>query len=324
MSKSAHGDEGYANCFENGVKVVVVLNVAAGGVGATSRDVLPTQLRESFAASGIEADVAVCEPTSLTQTAQDAAATGVDAVVAAGGDGTVRAVAAGLVGTDVPLAVLPLGTRNHFARDLGVPLDLFEAVRGIAGGSIQCVDIGEVNGQLFVNNSSIGLYPRAVLRRNVEQRRRGRSKWSAMLLAMGRVLRRLKLVSVHVVTSERAWTVSTPFVFVGNNVYETRVLSLGRRASLAEGMLSLYTVHCRGRLHLLWVLLRALIGRIKAVRDLESETLTEVWVGTHRRRLAVALDGEVRHLSSPLHYRVVPGALRVVVPTKSAMLRDAA
>ena len=126
--------------------------------------------------------------TNINQLAAEARAVG-ELVVAGGGDGTLSAVAAALVGTDTALGVLPMGTLNHFAKDLGIPLKLEKAVQTLFTGKIARVDVGEVNGRIFLNNSSIGFYPRIVQARKREQRR-GRSKWVAFAQAAATVFRK--------------------------------------------------------------------------------------------------------------------------------------
>ena len=156
-------------------------------------------------------------------------------VVAGGGDGTVNAVAGSLVGTDTALGVLPIGTLNHFAKDLGIPLGLEAAVRNIFTGQVIKVDVGEVNGRVFVNNSGVGLYPHIVRQREEEQRH-GHVKWVAFLLAVGSVLRRYSRLRVRLHMDEaEALARVTPFLFVGNNRYEIAGLEIGKRASLDSG-----------------------------------------------------------------------------------------
>jgi diacylglycerol kinase family enzyme len=296
------------------VKVAVLLNARRCGDGAD-------QLGDTLRTAGLEVELVACEPARLTETARRLAP-GVDAVIAAGGDGTVSAVAAGLVGGQVPLAVLPLGTLNHFARDLGMPLELPAAARAIATGRVAQIDVGEVNGRVFVNNSSIGLYPEMVRIRDRDQRATGRGKWPAMVLAALRVLRRFRLHAVRVEMPHRVVSAVTPFVFVGNNDYSTSVSSLGQRPTLAGGRLSLYVIRTRGRLHTLLVLARAMLGRAEAVHELDTELVTELWVSPRARRVRVALDGEVTTMTAPLHYRIRPGALAVVMPPAADVARS--
>ncbi len=296
------------------MKVAVVMNAAAGSIGEGQREERVQQIRDAFAAAGVETEMLLCEPAHLTETARKAARQGFDAVVAAGGDGTVSALAGALAGGEVPLAVLPLGTLNHFARDLGMPDDLVAAARAIATKRTVRVDVGELNGRVFINNSSIGLYPEMVMRRDIQQKQSGRSKWPAMLLAAFRVLRRFKLLTVRVQTPETTCMTRTPFVFVGNNAYSMAIPTVGKRVAIDQGHLGLYLLHSKSRLHMIWVVLRALLGRAKAAPALTIQLVTEVDIRSHRRALTVALDGEVVRMRTPLHYRIRAAALPVLAP----------
>jgi diacylglycerol kinase family enzyme len=297
------------------VKVAVIMNIAAGSIGLARAEEQRAAVRDAFVAAGVEVDLRPAEGPKLTETARAAAASGVDAVVAAGGDGTVSAVASALAGGDVPMAVLPLGTLNHFARDLGMPKDLAEAARAIAEGRLARVDVGEVNGRVFVNNSSIGLYPLVVRAREAEQKRTGHGKWRAMAAAIWRVLRRFPLVSVLVKTEAGSIVTRTPFVFVGNNTYEFRPLAIGRRSALDGGHLCLYTFRCTSRWKLLWLAVRAIFQDAESVDNVEVAAVDALEVVLPRRRhVQVAADGEVITLRSPLRYAVRAGALPVIVP----------
>jgi diacylglycerol kinase family enzyme len=236
-------------------------------------------------------------------------------VVAAGGDGTVSTVAGALIDGVVPVAVLPLGTLNHFARDIGMPLDLAEAARAIAAGPVARVDVGEVNGRTFINNSSIGLYPEIVLTRDAVRRQTGKRKWVAMLHALWRVLRRFPLLRVRLDTPDRRLDARSPLVFVGNNEYLVEATALGKRERLDGGRLSVYVMRCRGRFQLLWLMLRTIFQRPERVPDCENDSVREAWVTLRRphRSVKVALDGEVVRMGSPLHYQIRTAALPVVV-----------
>jgi diacylglycerol kinase family enzyme len=233
-------------------------------------------------------------------------------IVAAGGDGTVCAVAQVLAGGAVPLGILPLGTLNHFARDLGLPLDIRAAVAVIAAGRIATVDAAEVNGRVFVNNSSIGLYPNMVRDRDRQPRRR--AKWLAMALALLRVLRRPMARRLIIECGGRVERQRTPFAFIGNNVYDTTLPTLGRRATLSAGELCLFVAKPRSHLAAVGLMLRLALGRADQARDFESSIAKALEIDSRHRRLTIALDGEVLRLRTPLRYRSRPGALRVLVP----------
>jgi diacylglycerol kinase family enzyme len=307
----------------SGVKIAVVMNAGAGSIGAAKREARKQEILAACAAAGIEARVHMCEPARLVANVRDLAARGADAIVAAGGDGTVSAVAGALVGGATPLAVLPLGTLNHFARDIGMPTgDVAAAIRAIGAFHTRWIDVGELNGRVFINNSSIGLYPEMLSVREHERRANGHSKWWAMLRASARVLRRFPLLEVTIAAGTRILAARTPFVFVGNNEYALRLLTLGARPALDRGQLSLYMIRSTTRLKMFWLMVRAFLQRLDLVKDFEAHATSELIVRTGRHRLRVALDGEVEWMVPPLHYRSRPQALRIVAPPPAVQRQD--
>ncbi len=176
--------------------MIVILNGAAGP-DEKGEDV-DENIRQLFAAAGKEAEIQHPDEThDLVALAKAAAESDSDVVVAGGGDGTISAVAGALVGTGKTLGVLPLGTLNHFAKDLGLPLELPEAIETIAHGAVREVDTGEVNGRIFLNNSSLGLYPQVVARREEQEEKLGRGKWPAFFAAAVQTLRRYPSLSLR-------------------------------------------------------------------------------------------------------------------------------
>ncbi|MGH7874240.1 MAG: diacylglycerol/lipid kinase family protein, partial [Candidatus Binatia bacterium] len=250
----------------------------------------------------------------IIEAARDAARQKPLAVVAGGGDGTINAVASMLIGSEIALGVLPMGTLNHFAKDLNIPLELEAATHNIIAGHAIQIDVGEVNGRIFLNNSSLGLYPTMVIHREKQQQRLGRRKWHAFAWAVLTMLRRYPFMSVRLSTNDQELIRSTPFVFVGNNEYQMDGFNIGVRGCLDAGQLSVYVPHRTGRLALLRLALRALFGRLHEARNLDTLCTKAIWIDTHRKRLHVAIDGQVALIDTPLHYSVRPGALRVIVP----------
>jgi diacylglycerol kinase family enzyme len=298
------------------MKVIVLRNAAAGTTPAEETDAEERKLRAAFDGTGADVDVRRVEGKHLTETAARLAKEHGDGtvIVAAGGDGTQSAVAAARAGTGTPMGVLPMGTLNHFAKDLGLPLDLADAARVIATGRPRPIDVAAVNDRVFVNNSSIGLYPRVVRHRDEMRERLGHGKWYAMLKAVLAVFRRFPLVRVRLTAQGREWTQTTPFVFVGNNQYEIESYNLGGRTSLERGDLCIYFANRTGRLGMLRLAVRALLGLLRQDRDFNALCATEVVIDTNRRRVSVAFDGEVEELTPPLTYRIRPKALNVVLP----------
>jgi diacylglycerol kinase family enzyme len=296
------------------LKIIVIVNRGGGSAaGAEER------IREAFDGTGIEAEVRVVEPGELGRhCAEVAEAKGVDALVAAGGDGTVSTAAGAVADTGLPLGVLPMGTFNHFARDAGIPLDLKEAAAAIAAGRTRWVDAAEVNGRLFVNNSAVGLYPMLVRTREAQQRQLGRTKRRAMLVAAARALWRFSSRRLTLRFAGMKAPIETPLLFVGNNKYETGLLSLGQRAAIDRGELCLYAPLARSRLGFAWLSLRAVLGRPDRQDDfLTVEGIEEAEIDSNRRSLLVAVDGEAMPMETPLKYRIRKGAVKLIVPAPS-------
>jgi diacylglycerol kinase family enzyme len=235
-----------------------------------------------------------------------------DTVVAAGGDGTVSAVAARLAGTDRALGVLPGGTLNHFARDLGIPADLERAAAIVRAGRTRRVDIAEVNGRAFINNSSIGLYVE-IVREREKFRQHGWRKWIAFAAAVTGSLAHWPIVRARLEIEGRVQNRRTPFLFIGNNRYRMEGLRMGARDRLDEGQLYFLAARSLSRAALLRMAVRGLTGGLRDSGDLDVLCAREAVVRT-RRSVQVALDGEIVRLRSPLHYRIRPGALKVIAP----------
>ena len=248
--------------------------------------------------------------------ARDALRRGAKTLVAAGGDGTVSAVAATLLDSDATLGVLPLGTLNHFAKDLKIPLELEDAARVIANGAIARIDAGEVNGRAFINNSSLGVYPQMLAWRE-DYRREGWTKWAALFWSAVTALRWMPFLRLRLTAAGAEESSLTPMIFIGNNDYEIEGFRAGTRRRVDAGRLFIYTVNARTPARLLHLSLMALMGRLRQAQDFESLCVVEAWIETRRRWVKVSLDGEIARLESPLHYRTRPSSLRVIVPGKS-------
>ncbi len=289
----------------------VIINSASG---FSDKEEVSRQLSEIFNASGLAADISLArDGAEVAQLARAAARDNWRVIVAGGGDGTINAVASAVIGTDKVLGILPLGTLNHFARDLKIPNDLEAAAHAIVSGRVINVDIGEVNGRIFLNNSSLGLYP-IIVREREKKQRLGSAKWPAFIWAAFTALRRYPFLDIRLSADGKEFHRRTPFVFIGNNEYVMETFNIGLRDCLDRGQLSLYMTHRTGRWGLVRLALRALLGRLREDKDFLALCTNEVRIETRRKRLRVAFDGEVDILEVPLHYRVRPGALRVLVP----------
>jgi YegS/Rv2252/BmrU family lipid kinase len=296
--------------------IEVIINAGSGSVLG---DETARSLRERFIAHGVPANVHLTRHGREIEQLAKHAVEDADIVVAGGGDGTISAVAREVSATGKTLGVLPLGTLNNFSKDLGIPQTLAGAVRTIVRGEVKTIDLAEVNGRSFINNSSIGLYPRIVLRR-VEQQRLGRGKWNAAFWAALQMFRLSPFLKVRIELDGKSFLRKTPFVFVGNNEYEMDLYNIGRRPALDEGELSVYFLHRGGRLGVTLLLFHTLFGRLRQWKDFEEVNTKSITIQTRRKKLHVALDGEVLSMATPLKYRVLPKALNVIVPGEVSSL----
>jgi diacylglycerol kinase family enzyme len=292
--------------------IAIVLNPASG---AERRPRLREKVEDLCRDAGIDARMhELAHPRDLSGVLRKALDSHPAAIVAAGGDGTVSAVAAAVAGTSTPLGILPVGTLNHFAKDAGLPLDLQKAVQTVAARHTRRVDVARVNNRVFINNSSIGVYPSVVASRE-RLHREGHAKWAAFALATVDVLRRDGEVAVRLQGDRAKIGARTPFVFVGNNEYLVEGVNLGARTRLDAGRLYAYFAPPVRTRHLPMLFARAVFGLARRDHALQSVTGTELWIDTPLLpTIEVACDGELLTLSTPLHYQSWPGALTLLAP----------
>jgi diacylglycerol kinase family enzyme len=297
------------------MRVAIVVNESGGNAIGESRETLPERLSGLFRARGIDAHVQLARPGALAEQFRSAAAARPDVLVAVGGDGTVSCGADAAVKAGITLGVIPRGTFNHFARDARIPIALEAAVDTISAGRVQAVDVAELNGRVFINNSAIGLYPMMVQDREAQRHRLGRSKRVAMIVACLRAFRHFHRHRLAVRIEGREAPISTPLMFVGNNRYETALLTMGRRARLDEGVLSIRALLVESPLHLLGLALRGLFWGFDQQRDFANlDSAREAVILSLQPALRVSLDGETHLFETPLRYRILPRALHLLVP----------
>ncbi|ACB77174.1 diacylglycerol/lipid kinase family protein [Opitutus terrae] len=297
------------------MNAILILNPQAGALAHGAGDAAsPIKLHDAFAAAGVDVALRPVNGDELGATVAAAVAQKPEAIFVGGGDGTISAAAAHLVDTGVPLGVLPLGTLNHFARDLGVPTPWREAVVALACGQVRHVDVGEVNGRIFINNCSIGSYAEAVRRRDALRSDRGHGKWRAMLLASFSVFRELRRIRLHLNLPHQALDLRTPFLLVANNRYSGHVLESSLRDRLDQGQLWFYSTRARGRADVLRLVWQTLVRELDDADALDVQAASTAVLSSPQASLPVAADGELLTLHPPLQLRIRPGALSVLAP----------
>lgn len=252
-------------------------------------------------------------PDRVTQAVREAVADGATRVAVAGGDGTISAAAAGVARTPVELVVIPAGTLNHFANDHGIPEDFDGACAVASSPRVRHVDVGWVNGRLFLNTSSVGVYAHFVrVREHLEP---GIGYWASSIAAMVRTFARVRAFPIRLESDAVERSYETPLVFIGVGERELKLPKLGGRVAGGRSGLHVMVVKGRRRSRLVALALAAAargIGAISRTPHLDSFLASRCTI--EQRHHAVAVDGEIVTMTSPLEYEVRVGALRLVVP----------
>jgi diacylglycerol kinase family enzyme len=299
--------------------IAVVVNASAGQRLALSSSSFQDYLQALFATYRLEAEFYFIAPEKLAGTLNDICHRKFDTVVVGGGDGTLNTAVSYLAQTSITLGILPLGTFNNFSRTLGIPLALEKAVEVIAKGARTLVDVAEVNGHIFINNASAGIYARAVRLREMLRRRFGWPKLPAMVYALLAVLWRLPQLDLRLAyLPEGFQSIRVPFIFIGNNPYTSRPLPLVRENSVTQGCLGVFFTPGIGRKGLTMMIAKSLLRPIQQDPAFEERQVQELIIRSPKQRLYVTLDGEVVVLRSPLIFRTRPQALQVICSEASA------
>jgi diacylglycerol kinase family enzyme len=275
------------------------------------RGSLLQQLTAEFERVGLKPNFHSIE--ELAQVAADKSANH-KVVIVAGGDGTVRAVVNEFFDQDVTVGIVPLGTFNHLAKDLGIPISCPEAIQVIVDGVISKIDFATVNGCVFINNSSIGMYTKAVKFRKVYS---GFFNWFAMTLAAFNILKRLPFLTVNYHFENKNIEVVTPLVFISNNQYEMNLLKLTQRERLDEGKLYLYLNESHSHLDFIKILFNVLLRRQTKIKNkFRIEAIEQCTLKLKKKSISVAIDGEVQQFDTPLQYKIHPKKLSIITPNE--------
>ena len=239
-------------------------------------------------------------------------------VVAAGGDGTLNAVAAQLMGTDIPMGIFPLGTFNYVARLLNIPLDLLKAAETIATGKIREVHVAQINDHIYLNNASLGLYPLFIQKRELYNQRLGRFALNAYTSGLDVLIRDRKELKLEIEVDGKQYPVKTPLIFFGNNQLQLAEMNLRIAEAAEKGKVAGIVVAKSDKRTLFKILWQLIKGNLDKAPDVYSFSGDEVKVHSKRKKLTVALDGEIVEMQPPLKISVRKNALKILVPHDSA------
>jgi diacylglycerol kinase family enzyme len=294
----------------------VIVNSNAGktvaGPAHPGKDELLSLIREL----GMEGEVTLVESEALERTLVQAREGKWDVVAVGGGDGTIGTAARIFAGSPIPLAILPMGTFNYFARFLHLPLEVVDVVRTLPGSTVESFDMVEVNGRLFLSHSAIGIFPRYIMERLLLQRRRHLSKIPAMIGGLLKTFIRHQVLVITVSIQGRSKAIPTPSLVVGNNagVLSPLFARDEERSSLMDGRFSLFIGRRLSRWTSAWSSIESFFGKVDIPSDYERMDIEQCTVDAPRKSLLVTVDGELVILQTPLSYRIRPGLLRLLVP----------
>jgi diacylglycerol kinase family enzyme len=236
-------------------------------------------------------------------------------IVAAGGDGTVAGVAHALAGSDTALAVLPLGTFNYFARGLGMPEDAEGAAKAILDGTPHDIAVGTLNGRVFLNNVSIGLYPAILEEREATYARYGRYRLLAHIASLKTILRFQRPHRMTIQQDETQHRIRTPMLFVARSAYQLDQFGLEGGDAISDDRFVMFLAHQQTRLAFLRLAWRLIRRKVDHGRDVIVSTPGRIAVTVRgRRRIAVALDGEKLKMRLPLRIEIADHQLQVILP----------
>jgi diacylglycerol kinase family enzyme len=298
------------------MRVAVVLNTSAGSL--LGRHEAEEEVARHLQAAGLDAVIVPDHPDGLMARLDDALSRGADAVVVGGGDGTIAAAAGKLMNTGTALGILPLGTMNMLAKDLGIPLELEAAAEALARGGIRAIDVAEVNGHVYTCNSVIGS-PSWLGRHRERSRGKAslRTRLAFAIAALRADWRHPPLRLRIQVDNRRPVRLWTRALAVASNRYAEGFNMVMARPQLDLGQLTLYVARRYG----LWWWARLMVGMFlgtwRGSRLVHERPAQQVTIHSPRTALHVMSDGEAALLSPPLVYRIHPGALRVIVPPRA-------
>ncbi|HYE21827.1 MAG TPA: diacylglycerol kinase family protein [Tepidisphaeraceae bacterium] len=307
------------------MNVLVLLNAAAGTLVASTSGDEAERIARRFADRGHAADVRSVPGDQLADVTRAARDSGkYDLIVAGGGDGTLNTVAAQLVDSAVAFGVLPLGTFNHLALELGLPLDLDGAVDALADGRTVGFSVGRVNDQIFLLFSAVGLYSDVVRHRDAQRKVLGRKKMWAYTVAFFKMLTRWPLMRVRLVPTDGTPPVKrlTPAVLVALSDYQIRRLGAEDFSCTHRRSLNFYLARRTSRIGMIWLVLKGFARRVRPPADFDVVCTPAADLRLRRRHTRVAIDGEVIDLPAPLKYEVLRDALRMRVPAAYAERED--
>lgn len=304
----------------SGRLISMVMNTGSGH-HAYGHEQLARQLTDYFSEQGFEVDLyLLTEAHQLSEVVRQARAKheregGV--IVAAGGDGTLNTVAQELKHSHIRMGIIPLGTFNYVARALGIPLEPFAAAEVIVKGTAQPVHLGTVNDYIYLNNASIGLYPKIIEQRELYNARFGRFRVVAMVSGFVVLMREQQKLKLKMTIDGEQTPIETPLVFFGNNQLQLQDLKLKLAQCVEQGKLAAVAITALSRWQMIKLIHRLQVGLFEQAPEVTSFCAEQIKIESRVKHMKVAIDGEIVRIPTPLIFKVAHNALQVMVPHAS-------
>ena len=235
-------------------------------------------------------------------------------IVAAGGDGTLNAVAQALLHGTIPMGIIPLGTFNYVARALAIPLDPLDAAHIVLHGHRHAIHVGCVNQYIYLNNASIGLYPRLIEQREYDNKRFGRFRYVAMISGFTALMREHQKLKLKLIIDGQIKPIESPLVFFGNNQLQLQEFKMNLAECAAIGKLAVVAITELTKWQMLKLIARLQLGTFEEAPEVTAFCAEVIKIESKAWQMKVAIDGEIVHVQTPLYFSVAKEALTVIVP----------
>lgn len=293
------------------------------GFHATKNDQVYEQLMTKWSDYGYEIQVFDIGSEANTQVLMDKIKSrhklydNIGVIVAAGGDGTLNAVASELLYQDIPLGILPLGTFNYVARLLKIPLDIIKAAEIVVKGEPRASHVAKINDRIYLNNASLGLYPLFIKRREIYNRKFGRFPLHAYTSGLDVLIRNHKELKLEIEVDNQKYPVKTPLIFFGNNQLQLQEMNLKIAKCAEVGEVAGVVLAKTDKITLFKTLFQLIRGQLEKAADVYSFSGNTIKVHSKKEKLTVAIDGEITEIATPLKFKVDKNALKIMVPYDS-------
>ncbi|RWK54711.1 MAG: diacylglycerol kinase family lipid kinase [Mesorhizobium sp.] len=306
------------------MRFAAVLNQDGGTLRSIDLPAFSDRMRQTLEAAGHCVDIEIAAGKDIAATLERITSRhSVDIVLAGGGDGTISAAAARLMGRKKALAILPAGTMNLFARGLGIPLTLDAAIKSFADGEVIAVDLATANGQPFVHQFSIGMHAKMVQLRQTMEFGSRLGKMRASVKAAWAAIKNPSAMKVTLTIGEAEIVTRTTGIGITNNLFGEGHLPYADNP--AGGVLGIYVTVARRRGELVRFLFDVARGKWRDSEHVEIHQADRVVLKVHSAtsKLRAVMDGELVRLDRETTIEIHPGALNVLVPARAVQAKAA-